>query len=123
MPRPRKKRFCAGKLCGQAFKPAGTPLTALEHIALQRDELEALRLCDMEGLFQAEAGERMGVSRGTVQRLLAAARRKVATALVEGAALILEEDALGNRHLPQAEADLNDDRGSRRDPGTPESAA
>ena len=56
---------------------------------LFRDELEALRLCDMEGLFQEQAGERMGVSRGTVQRLLASARQKTAAALVTGAALVL----------------------------------
>lgn len=92
MPRPKKQRLCQGSFCGRAFKPTGTPLTSLTRIGLQRDELEALRLCDMEGLFQEEAGERMGVSRGTVQRLLATARRKVATALVEGAALIIGEE-------------------------------
>lgn len=61
----------------------------LEQISLFRDEMEALRLCDLEGLFQEQAGERMGVSRGTVQRLLASARRKTAEALVSGAALVL----------------------------------
>ncbi|HSR36049.1 MAG TPA: DUF134 domain-containing protein [Desulfurivibrionaceae bacterium] len=92
MPRPKKQRLCQGNVCGRAFKPTGAPLAELPRIVLQRDELEALRLCDMEGLFQEEAGERMGVSRGTVQRLLAAARRKVATALTQGAALIIEEE-------------------------------
>ena len=92
MSRPKKKRLCLGKLCGHAFKPTGIPLTALKQIVLQRDELEALRLCDMEGYIQEETGQRMGISRGTVQRLLAAARRKVATALVEGAALVIEEE-------------------------------
>ncbi len=61
---------------------------------LFRDELEVLKLCDLEGLFQEQAGERMGVSRGTVQRLLASARQKTADALVSGAALIFEEDEL-----------------------------
>lgn len=92
MPRPKKQRLCQGHFCGRAFKPTGTPLAELQRIVLQRDELEALRLCDMEGLVQEEAGEKMGVSRGTVQRLLAAARRKVATALTNGAALIIEEE-------------------------------
>lgn len=92
MPRPKKHRLCQGTFCGRAFKPTGTPLAELARIVLQRDELEALRLCDMEGLIQEEAGERMGVSRGTVQRLLAAARRKVATAIAEGAALIIGEE-------------------------------
>jgi len=63
----------------------------LRQISLARDELEALRLCDLEGLTQEEAGQRMGVSRGTIQRLLTNARKKVAAALVEGAALVFEE--------------------------------
>ena len=78
-------------MCEKAFKPTGTPLNDLRHIQLGRDELEALKLCDKEGLFQEQAGEKMGVSRGTVQRILASARTKVAEALVEGAALIFEE--------------------------------
>lgn len=64
---------------------------------LFRDELEALKLCDLEGLFQEQAGERMGVSRGTVQRLLASARQKTADALVSGSALIFEEDELAEK--------------------------
>ncbi len=77
-------------MCGKAFKPTCVPLNVLKQIPLHRDELEALRLCDLEGLTQEQAGWRMGVSRGTVQRILAAARGKVARALTEGAALILE---------------------------------
>ena len=53
------------------------------------DELEALRRCDVEGLTQAAAGQRMGVSRGTVQRLLKSGRAKVTRALVESSALII----------------------------------
>jgi predicted DNA-binding protein (UPF0251 family) len=61
----------------------------LETIALTRDELETLRLCDLLGLTQEDAGEAMGVSRGTVQRLVTSARAKVAEALVSDRALIL----------------------------------
>ncbi|MEW6594001.1 MAG: DUF134 domain-containing protein [Thermodesulfobacteriota bacterium] len=100
MPRPKKHRLCQGPSCGHAFKPTGIPLADLTRIVLQRDELEALRLCDREGLFQEEAGERMGVSRGTVQRLLAAARHKVAIALTEGAALIIEEGEKADSGTP-----------------------
>jgi predicted DNA-binding protein (UPF0251 family) len=50
------------------------------------------RLCDLQGLFQEQAGEKMGVSRGTVQRLLASAHRKVAEALTEGAALVMGDE-------------------------------
>ena len=91
-PRPKKKRCCEGNFSGKAFKPTGTPLKKLQQITLYRDELEALKLCDFEGLFQQQAGERMGVSRGTVQRILTSARRKTAEALVTGSALIFSDD-------------------------------
>lgn len=90
MPRPKKYRHCECRAHGQVFKPAGLPLIEIEQIQLYRDELEALRLCDLEGFIQEQAGLHMGVSRGTVQRLLVAARKKVARALVEEAALIVE---------------------------------
>jgi predicted DNA-binding protein (UPF0251 family) len=89
VPRPKKHRNCEGKICGKVFKPTCIPLRELTRIHLQEDELEALRLCDLQGLFQEQAGEKMGVSRGTVQRLLTSAHRKVAEALTDGAALIL----------------------------------
>ena len=90
-PRPKKRRICGGSFCGKAFKPTGVSLMELKQIPLQQDELEALRLCDYEGLIQEEAGIRMGVSRGTVQRILTSARRTVAEALSTGAALIFED--------------------------------
>ncbi len=92
-PRPKKQRCCESACPCQAFKPNGIPLSSLKRITLFRDELEVLNLCDLEGLFQEQAGERMGVSRGTVQRLLASARRKTAEALVSGAALVFENNA------------------------------
>ena len=91
MPRPKKIRHCQGHQYGKVFKPARIPLAELNHIPLLQDELETLRLCDLEGLTQEQAGSSMGISRGTVQRILTAARRKVAQALVEGAALIIED--------------------------------
>ncbi|NTV14421.1 MAG: DUF134 domain-containing protein [Desulfobulbaceae bacterium] len=91
MARPKKPRHCGCGMAGRAFKPTGTPMGELRQIIMAPDELEALKLCDYDGLFQDQAGEKMGVSRGTVQRLLASARKKIATALVEGAALITDE--------------------------------
>jgi predicted DNA-binding protein (UPF0251 family) len=72
------------------FKPAGIPTTALELVEMTLDELEALRLVDYEGLYQEDAGVRMGVSRQTLGRILESARRKVAGALVMGRALRIE---------------------------------
>jgi len=91
-PRPKKIRQCQGNFCGRAFKPTGTPFSKLERIELYRDELEALRLCDRDGLTQEEAGQFMGVSRGTIQRIVATARKKLATALSEGKAIVFVGD-------------------------------
>lgn len=91
-PRPKKARTCQGKFCGRAFKPTGTPLTELRQIELHRDELEALRLCDGEGMTQEEAGLCMGVSRGTIQRIVTVARKKTAIALTAGYALVFVDD-------------------------------
>lgn len=74
------------------MKPAGIPLTDLQHITMYRDEVEAMRLCDLEGLTQEEAGNTMGLSRGTIQRLLAGARRKVIEAIVTCKALSFEKE-------------------------------
>ena len=92
MGRPRKPRTCACPHRAQfeaVYKPAGIPLKELATIELFHDELEALYLCDGEGMTQEQAGDCMGVSRGTVQRLASEARRKVATALVRQMALVV----------------------------------
>ena len=75
------------------FKPAGTPTSKLQKLELEADELEALTLCDRDGLTQAEAGEQMGISRGTVQRLVTSGRKKIVVALLEGYALIIKPHA------------------------------
>lgn len=54
------------------------------------DEFEALRLADLEGLYHAQAAERMGVSRRTFGRIIESARRKVARTLADGLALRIE---------------------------------
>jgi predicted DNA-binding protein (UPF0251 family) len=89
MPRPRKERLCRHFEGDRVFKPRSIPMPELEVLYLGVDELEALRLCDVEGLHQALAGDRMGVSRGTVQRLLKSGRATLVRALVENAALVI----------------------------------
>lgn len=66
-------------------------MSALETIRLELGELETMRLCDLEAASQEEAGLRMGLSRGTVQRLLKSGRAKVVRALLESRALLIEE--------------------------------
>ena len=87
MPRPRCPRRVAAPPRCSYFKPAGIPMSRLEEVALSVDELEALRLADLEGLYQDDAAARMGVSRPTFARIVEASRRKVAEALVHGRAL------------------------------------
>jgi predicted DNA-binding protein (UPF0251 family) len=72
------------------FKPAGVPACTLEQVTLTLDEVEALRLADLNGLYQEQAAEQMKISRPTFARIVEEARRKVADALIHGKALRLE---------------------------------
>jgi len=66
-------------------------MCALETVKLKADELESLRLCDLEGLYHAEAAERMGISRQTLDRILKKAHQKVAKTLLNGCVLQIEK--------------------------------
>ena len=83
MARPEKIRRVGCGAGGRAFKPIGRPVGGLEIEELRLDELEALRLADLEGLYQEAAAERMGVSRPTFARILARARSAVAMPLID----------------------------------------
>jgi predicted DNA-binding protein (UPF0251 family) len=72
------------------FKPRGIPMVDLGEVALAVDEFEALRLADLEGLYQDEAAIQMHVSRATFGRILASAHAKVAEALIHGKAIRIE---------------------------------
>ena len=61
-----------------------TQLDCSQTVTLLFEELEALRLCDFEHMDQDCAAQNMEVSRGTYQRILRAAREKVADALCSG---------------------------------------
>lgn len=67
------------------------PNLGKESIILEPAEIEVLRLINLEELTQEETGNKMGVSRGTIWRLLNSARKKVTKAIVEGHVLILNE--------------------------------
>jgi predicted DNA-binding protein (UPF0251 family) len=69
----------------------GRPAWQTQAVTLGLDGLEALRLADLEGLYQEAAAEHMGVSRPTLARILARARATVAEALVEGKVLLIGE--------------------------------
>ena len=89
MPRPPIERAVGGVPRVTLFKPAGVPGRDLEQLPLAIDELEAIRLVDLEGLSHEQAAAAMGVSRQTVGRVLERGRAKVAEALVDGKAILI----------------------------------
>ena len=64
-------------------------MRALEEVVLAKDEMEAVRLCDLEGLDMVKASAKMKISKSTVHRLLAVAHRKIADGLINGKALLI----------------------------------
>ncbi|RJX30279.1 MAG: DUF134 domain-containing protein [Oxalobacter sp.] len=87
MVRPRKPRHIDCQISATYFKPKGIPMRVLEEIALDMEEVEAIRLADVEGMYHADAALKMGVSRPTFGNIIASAHKKIATALLEGKAL------------------------------------
>jgi predicted DNA-binding protein (UPF0251 family) len=94
MPRPPKCRCIGWQPGTSTFKPAGVPGHALEQVTLGLDELEAVRLADLEGLYQEEAARRMEVSRQTFGNIVASARRKLADCVVNGKLLRIQGGAV-----------------------------
>ncbi len=90
MPRPKRTRQVGCRPRSDYFKPRGIPLRRLSEVGLALEELDALRLAELEGFNQVGGAEQMGVSRATFARVLHEARRKVADALVHGKALRIE---------------------------------
>lgn len=90
MARPKRCRRIGSTPGSSYFKPRGVPLSALEEVVLGFDEFEAVRLADLEGLYQDRAAEKMGISRQTFGRIIESAHHKVAEALVRGKALKIE---------------------------------
>ncbi len=72
------------------FKPAGIPMRDLEEVELSLDELESIRLADLEGMYQEDAAGYMCISRQTFANILTSARNKIAECLIRGKALRIE---------------------------------
>ena len=102
MPRPCCLRHVNHAPAAVYFKPAGVPACTLEQVTLTLDEVEALRLADLQGLYQEAAGKEMQVSRATFARIVEVARKKVADALIHGKALRLA----GGTIIVKGEPDL-----------------
>jgi len=90
MPRPPKCRRVAFIPEVTYFKPAGMPLRFLDEVCLAIEEVESIRLKDLENLEQEECAQSMNISRPTFQRILASARQKLADALLHGKVIHIE---------------------------------
>jgi predicted DNA-binding protein (UPF0251 family)/predicted Fe-Mo cluster-binding NifX family protein len=84
MSRPPKARILGSAISLRGFRPYGGSGGAVDDVVLTLDEAEALRLADLDGLYQQAAARHMGVSRPTFGRIVESARRKTADALLNG---------------------------------------
>ena len=87
MVRPRKIKIVNFEPAINYFKPIAVPLSMLEEVELTVDELETLRLSNIQKLSQAEAAAKMNIHQSTFQRTLTRAREKITDALVNGKAI------------------------------------
>ncbi|MFC1625892.1 DUF134 domain-containing protein [Patescibacteria group bacterium] len=90
MPRHKIKRCLRFSPNVYYFKPQGIPLRMLEEVVLGADELEALKLYDVDGLNQVNAARKMKISQPTFARVLDGAYKKIANALIKGKAIRIE---------------------------------
>ena len=91
MPRRKIPRCVRFKPNVYHFKPQGIPLRFLEEIVLFPDELEALKLYEVDGLAQTVAAKKMKISQPTFARILESANKKIAQAIIAGKAIRIEE--------------------------------
>lgn len=94
MPRPFRCRRVRCKPDSNYFKPKGIPIDSLEEVNLTIDELEAIRLADLEEMYQEAAAKKMNVSRQTFGNIIASAHKKIADTLVNSKALKIEGGAI-----------------------------
>jgi len=106
MARPVKKRKINCNPTSYYFKPRGISLSDLDEIELAQDELESIRLADLNGLFQEDAAAKMLVSRATFGRIIVRAHKKIADAIINGKAIRISES------FPQSIKDKSRQTGS-----------
>ena len=87
MVRPRKIKLVNFEPNVTYFKPRAVPLSQLEEVEMTFDELETLRLSNLEKLSQADAAKKMHIHQSTFQRTLTRAREKITDTLVNGKAI------------------------------------
>ena len=84
MPRPKRCRKVCSMPRVSEFAPIGEDA---DFVVLTVDEFESIRLIDRQGFSQEECAAYMQVARTTAQQIYNSARKKLATALVDGKGL------------------------------------
>lgn len=107
MPRPTKFRRVDFFPDETYFVPLGKPKCDIEEVNLKVEELEAMRLKDIEGLNQEECAEKMEISRQTFQNIIDSARQKVAEALTQGKAINIGGGHYTSKHCKLKCMDCN----------------
>jgi len=90
MPRPKQPRCLQFNPDVYYFKPRGIPLRLLKEVVLEADEIEALKLHDVDNFDHIKSAQKMNVSQPTFGRILNTAYKKMAQALVKGMAIRIE---------------------------------
>ena len=90
MPRPKRKRRIQSPPRIIGLKPIGIKMRDRKAVSMQYEEYEAIRLADYSNMSQEEASKEMKISRPTFTRIYSSARKKIALAIVECKALIIE---------------------------------
>jgi predicted DNA-binding protein (UPF0251 family) len=98
--RPQRFRWIENIPEVTRFSPDGNLTGKSELVRLTVDELEAIRLADLEGLYHEQAADKIKVSRQTFGRIIGSAHRKVAEALVRGKSILIE----GGEIMPMEES-------------------
>jgi len=90
MPRPKiTRRIFFEPECNH-FKPIGIPMRILQEIKVTKDELESVRLIDLEQQAQEKAAKKMKISQPTLSRLLNSTRKKIADAIVNSKSIKIQ---------------------------------
>jgi len=89
MGRSKQSRQVSAMPLVAGFRPYGRCRKSRDCIELLYDEYESVRLLDYDGCQQAEAAEKMKVSRPTLTRIYMSARKKIAMAMVEGRQMVI----------------------------------
>lgn len=90
MPRPIIKRCLRFKPNIYYYKPRGIPLKDLEEVVIFSDEIETIKLYEVDNLDQTQAAIKMKISQPTFARIFNKAIKKVSKAIIEGKAIRIE---------------------------------